>query len=102
MIFLILGAFFLAVLPILPGTAWAKEINMTYSNFFPPSHIQSKLAESWCRQVEERTKGEVKISYYAGNTLVKAAQIYDGVVSGRTDIGMSCLLYTRGRFPSWT
>ncbi len=81
------------------GSAGAKSLNMTYSNFFPPSHIQSQLAESWCREVEKRTDGEVKISYFGGNTLVKAAQIYDGVVTGRTDIGMSCLLYTPGRFP---
>ncbi|MCP4114851.1 MAG: TRAP transporter substrate-binding protein [Desulfobacteraceae bacterium] len=96
---LILGAFFLATVPVLSGTASAKGVNMTYSNFFPPSHVQSKLAESWCKEVEKRTNGEVRISYFAGNTLVKAAQIYDGVVTGRTDIGMSCLLYTRGRFP---
>ena len=96
---LAVGAAFLAMGPASVPVSHAKALNMTYSNFFPPSHVQSKLAESWCREVEERTNGEVKISYYAGNTLVKAAQIYDGVVTGRTDIGMSCLLYTRGRFP---
>ncbi|ACN16573.1 TRAP-type C4-dicarboxylate transport system, periplasmic component [Desulforapulum autotrophicum HRM2] len=96
---LMLGAFLLSAFSVLSGSASAKEVNLTYSNFFPPSHVQSKLAQSWCEAVEKRTNGEVKISYYAGNTLVKAAQIYDGVVTGRTDIGMSCLLYTRGRFP---
>jgi len=96
---LIVGAFFLAAVPVLSGNASAEVVNMTYSNFFPPSHVQSRLAESWCKEVELRTKGEVKISYFSGNTLVKDDQIYDGVVSGRTDIGMSCLLYTRGRFP---
>lgn len=97
---LALGVFFLAGLfPVLSGSASAKVVNLTYSNFFPPSHVQSKLAQSWCDEVEKQTNGEVKISYYAGNTLVKEDQIYDGVVTGRTDIGMSCLLYTRGRFP---
>ena len=89
----------LAAGAMLSGSAFAKSVNMTYSNFFPPSHVQSQLAESWCKAVEARTGGEVKISYFGGNTLVKAAQIYDGVVTGRTDIGMSCLLYTPGRFP---
>ncbi|MDY0222333.1 MAG: TRAP transporter substrate-binding protein [Desulfobacterium sp.] len=97
---LALGVFFLAgLLPVITGKASAKVVNLTYSNFFPPSHVQSKLAQSWCDEVEKQTNGEVKISYYPGNTLVKAEQIYDGVVTGRTDIGMSCLLYTRGRFP---
>lgn len=80
-------------------TSEAKTYHFTYSNFFPPTHIQSKLAQAWCKEVERRTHGGIKISYYPGGTLVGAAQIYDGVVSGRTDIGMSCLLYTRGRFP---
>jgi TRAP-type C4-dicarboxylate transport system substrate-binding protein len=79
--------------------AQAAPIKLTYSNFFPPTHIQSKLAESWCREVEKRTNGRVKVEYYAGQTLTKAAQCYDGVVNGLSDIGFSVLAYTRGRFP---
>jgi TRAP-type C4-dicarboxylate transport system substrate-binding protein len=82
-----------------PTGAQAKSYTLTYSNFFPPSHIQSKLAEQWCKEVEERTDGQVKVIYYPGQTLTQADQCYDGVVTGRSDIGMSCLLYTRGRFP---
>jgi len=96
---LITGICFLLSGLIFSENAQAGAVNLTYSNFFPPGHIQSVLAESWCKEVETRTNGEVEISYFGGNTLVKAAQIYDGVVTGRTDIGMSCLLYTRGRFP---
>ena len=60
--------------------AAAKTVKLTYSNFFPPTHIQSKLAESWCREVEKRTNGRVKVEYYPGGTLTKAPQCYDGVV----------------------
>jgi TRAP-type C4-dicarboxylate transport system substrate-binding protein len=31
--------------------------------------------------------------------LTKAEQVYDGVVKGISDIGMSCFAYTRGQFP---
>lgn len=79
--------------------AQAAPIKLTYSNFFPPTHIQSKLAESWSREVEKRTNGRVKVEYYAGQTLTKARQCYDGVVNGLSDIGFSVLAYTRGRFP---
>jgi TRAP-type C4-dicarboxylate transport system substrate-binding protein len=79
--------------------AFGKKYVFTYSSFFPSTHIQSKLAEAWCKEVEKRTGGEVKIYFYPGQTLTKAAQCYDGVISGMSDIGMSCLLYTRGRFP---
>jgi TRAP-type C4-dicarboxylate transport system substrate-binding protein len=77
----------------------AKTFQLTYSNFFPPSHVQSKLAEAWGKEIQKQTNDQVEIIYYPGQTLTKAAQVYDGVVTGRSDIGMSCLLYTRGRFP---
>ena len=77
----------------------AETVKLTYSCFFPPTHIQSQLAESWCREVEKRTNGAVRVEYYAGQTLTKASQCYDGVLEGISDIGFSVLAYTRGRFP---
>jgi len=79
--------------------AQAAPNKLTYSNFFPPTHIQSRLAEAWCKEVEKRTNGKVKVEYYPGGTLTKAGQCYDGVVTGQSDIGLSVLAYTRGRFP---
>ena len=79
--------------------AEAGTVKLTYSNFFPPGHIQSKLAEAWCREVEKRTNSEVVVEYYPGQTLTKARQVYDGVVEGLSDVGFSVLAYTRGRFP---
>jgi TRAP-type C4-dicarboxylate transport system substrate-binding protein len=82
----------------LSGPARA-EVKLTYSNFFPPTNHQSQLAEAWCQEVEKRTGGKVVVDYYPGGTLSKAAQCYDGVVEGISDIGLSCLAYSRGRFP---
>ncbi|MFO7753629.1 MAG: TRAP transporter substrate-binding protein [Desulfobacteraceae bacterium] len=84
---------------VMPASGFAETYEFTYSNFFPPSHIQSKLAKSWCEEVEKRTDGKVSITYYDGSSLTKPSQTYDAVVSQRADIGMSCILYTRGRFP---
>ncbi|MGE4292299.1 MAG: TRAP transporter substrate-binding protein [Desulfovibrio sp.] len=83
--------------PALP--AQAGPIKLSYSCFFPPTHVQSQLAEAWCREVEKRTDGKVQIDYYPGGTLTKANQCYDGVVEGISDIGFSALAYSRGRFP---
>lgn len=90
-----------AALIVLSGmsTAKAEEIKLTYSNFFPATHVQSKLAEAWCKEVEKRTNGKVKVEYYPGQTLTKAKVVYDGVVNGLSDIGFSVLGYTPGRFP---
>ncbi len=76
-----------------------KVITLNFSNFFPAPHKNSILSEQWCREVEKRTNGKVKITYFAGGTLTPAAQTYDNVVMGIADIGESVLAYTRGKFP---
>ncbi len=76
-----------------------KPIELTYSIFFPATHSQYKLAESWAKEVEARTNGKVKIVMYPGGSLTKADQCYEGVINGVSDLGMSCFAYTRGRFP---
>ena len=79
--------------------AKSPEFELSYSVFFPPSHIQCQTAEAWAKEIEQRTQGRVKITVYPGGTLTKAPQCYEGVVNGISDIGMSCFAYTRGRFP---
>ncbi len=77
----------------------SAKTEFTYANFFPPTHIQSQLAESWCKEVEKRTNGEIVIQYFPAQALAKAPQTYDAVVSGIADIGLTVLAYSRGRFP---
>ncbi|MCD4715126.1 MAG: TRAP transporter substrate-binding protein [Desulfobacterales bacterium] len=98
-LFFLVAAVGIAFMTVAPLPSQAAPIKLTYSCFFPPKHIQSKLAESWCREVEKRTNGRVKVEYYPAGTLTKAKQCYDGVVTGLSDIGFSVLAYTRGRFP---
>ncbi len=85
------------------GRSGSKETELkyelSYSIFFPPTHVQTKTAESWAAEIEKRTDGAVKITMYPGGTLTSATQCYDGVVNGISDIGMSCFAYTPGRFP---
>lgn len=81
------------------GQSGAKPIELSYSIFFPASHIQYQTAETWAREIEKRTANRVKINLYPGGTLTKAPQCYEGVVSGISHIGMSCFAYTPGRFP---
>jgi len=80
-------------------SAKAKTINLTYSNFFPPTHGHAIAGANMIKEIEKRTNGRVKISYFPGGTLTKPRVCYDGVVKGISDIGMSCFAYTRGRFP---
>ncbi len=72
---------------------------LSYSIFFPPTHGQAKAGIAWAKEIEKRTNGRVKINVFPGGTLTKAKEVYDGVVKGISDIGMSCFAYTRGKFP---
>ena len=86
------------LIPPLPD-AQEKVITLNYAHFMPSVTKQCILAEQWCREVEKRTNGRVKISFFPGSTLMTAPQTYDGIVKGIADIGWSILSYTRGRFP---
>jgi TRAP-type transport system periplasmic protein len=83
-----------------PGPVQAADpIKLNYSIFFPAPHKNTVLATEWAQEVEKRTNGAVKITIFPGGTLTPADKCYDGVVNGLSDIGMSVLGYTRGRFP---
>jgi TRAP-type C4-dicarboxylate transport system substrate-binding protein len=83
-----------------PATSSAqKAIALNYSCFFPAPHANSVLADQWCKEVEKRSGGKVKITFFPGGTLTPAAQTYDNVVKGIADIGFSVFAYTRGKFP---
>jgi TRAP-type transport system periplasmic protein len=79
--------------------AQTKPIEISYSIFFPAPHKQTVLADEWAKEVGKRTQGKVKITLFPGGTLTPAATCYDGVVKGISDIGMSVLAYTKGKFP---
>ena len=77
-----------------------KPIELKLAHFWPSTHpIETQLVQPWAKDIELATNGKVKVVSYPGETLVKANDIYDGVVNGVSDIGISCFAYTRGRFP---
>jgi TRAP-type transport system periplasmic protein len=82
-----------------PLHAREKVLKLRYSNMYPQVHPFSKLTEEWCKEVEKRTEGRVKISYFAGSTLTLPTQTYDSVIKGITDLGMTLIAYSPGRFP---
>jgi TRAP-type C4-dicarboxylate transport system substrate-binding protein len=75
------------------------ETRLSYSIFFPPTHAQTLAASAWAAEIEARTQGRVRIVLFPGETLTKSTRVYDGVVNGVSDLGMSAFAYTRGRFP---
>ncbi len=79
--------------------AQEKIITLRYSNFFPPQDPQSLATEQWCKEVEKRTNGKIKVRYYPGGTLNSMPQMYESVVKDVADIGLAMTGLSRGRFP---
>lgn len=95
----LLGCFALAGIVGCSQRAGERDVyKLNYSVFFPPTHPQAKLASAWADEVMLRSQGRLKIFIFPGGALTKADQCYQGVVDNISDIGMSALAYTRGRF----
>lgn len=77
----------------------AEPIKLKSANYLPPTHPMSALGAWFCDEIKKRTNGRVEITYYPGGTLLSPVKMYDGVVTGIADMGMSHISYTRGRFP---
>lgn len=78
----------------------ADTIELKLAHFFPGTHpAETRLVAQWKEAISKATNGKVIITSYPGETLLKAPDIYDGVVKNVADMGLSCFSYTRGRFP---
>ncbi len=76
-----------------------NKIKLKYSIYSPPTHQMAVIAGQFCEEIKKRTNGRVEISLFSGGTLTTATKVFNGVVTGISDIGMSNIAYTRGRFP---
>ncbi|MGI6449678.1 MAG: TRAP transporter substrate-binding protein [Desulfitobacteriia bacterium] len=76
------------------------KTELKLAHFFPANHpAETELIQPWSKEIAEATEGRVIITSYPSQTLLQADGIYDGVVSGIADLGLSCFSYTRGSFP---
>jgi TRAP-type transport system periplasmic protein len=96
----LMAAVFVATLFLLtsPPVSIAKDIKLTYANFPPAPTFPCVQMERWAKEVEQRTKGAVKVQTFPGGTLLPAKNIFDGVIAGTADIGNFAMSYQPGRF----
>ncbi len=77
-----------------------KPIELKLSHFMSPMHnLQTDVFVPFAKEVEEKSKGRVKITIFPGEALGKARDHYDMVAHGVTDIAFVIPQYTPGRFP---
>lgn len=77
----------------------APTIELTLASFYQTTHFGHDQMEAWARGVEDATGGRVKVTVYAAESLLKAKEVYDGIIEGIADIGTCPIAYNRGRFP---
>ena len=75
------------------------QVALKLANFFPPDNKVSVVMDQWCKEVEKRTNGRVKVTQFTGGTLTPPTQTFISVTRGVADIGLSFCGYTMGRFP---
>lgn len=72
---------------------------LKYSTFSNPGMKSYAKLEQYCKEVEKRTGGRVKLQLYPGSTLAPAQFTYNAVLDGVADVGHLVFSYSRGTFP---
>jgi TRAP-type C4-dicarboxylate transport system substrate-binding protein len=87
---------------LLAGNAYPDKrtvIKLDFAGFMPSHDKLSLMIEEWCREVDRRSGGRIKITYYPGGILAPSQQMFDSVITGIADIGFGPTGVTPGRFP---
>jgi TRAP-type C4-dicarboxylate transport system substrate-binding protein len=82
-----------------PALAADKVINLKFSTYLPGPHGTTKACEQFIADLEQRTNGRVKVRFFPGGSLANAPGMIKAIEMGVTDIGLSHISYTPGRFP---
>jgi TRAP-type C4-dicarboxylate transport system substrate-binding protein len=87
-----------------PATTYAapKTINLKFAYWMPTKHTLHRVFVKYAKEVEELTKGRVKITLYPGGALGKPREQWDMALGGIADISFFMPGYTAGRFPLTT
>jgi TRAP-type transport system periplasmic protein len=80
-------------------SAERKITKLEFSCILPSHDKLSMMLEEWCRDLNQRTGGDIRTNFYPGGILTPAPQIYDSVMTGIADIGFGPMGVTPGRFP---
>ena len=79
----------------------AKEFfDLKFAYHTPPkASMVTAYFNPWTKSIEDASNGKIKITHYAGESLVRGRDQYDAVESGLCDIALVDPSETPGRFP---
>jgi len=75
------------------------KITLSYAFFAPDNTFPAVQMKKWAEELEKRTDGKVEVDLFFGGTLLEADNMFDGVINGTADIGLTSTTYEPGRFP---
>ena len=97
---IVLLAAMIAVFPVArQGHAASEVFQFKFAHIFPPAAKHSQICEAFVKELEERSGGRIKTSYFGGGSLLKPPGMYKGIEMGIADMGFAHIEYTPGRFP---
>lgn len=79
------------------ASAYADEVSMRMSNWFPPAHHMTSTLNDWIEAVSEATNGEVKIELMSAPLAPPPGQ-YDLIKNGVVDVATSFAAVTPTKF----
>jgi len=96
---IIISIVFLITIP-LGYTSAQTPIGLKVAHYLPDGHYLVARAKKMGAEIEKRTEGKVKFTYYPAGTLVGPVEAFEGTVKRRTDLYFDVVPgWTPGRFP---
>ena len=77
----------------------ASPVELKLAHAWATTHHVHVILDQWVKDVDQATKGRVKITIYPGGALSTAVQLYDTVRTGVADLAWFLQGYTPGKFP---
>lgn len=73
---------------------------LSLAHLWPAPHaFETDVVQPMAQEISDATNGKVVITSFPGQTLLKGPEVYQGVVDGVADMGVSVYAYNAGRFP---
>jgi len=94
-----LTSVFLIAFFCMAALANAAPIELTFVDYDTPTSLSGALGQMIKEEIEKHTEGQVKIKVFWGTSLLKGAEILNGVKDGTVDMGIVNPNYYPGELP---
>lgn len=91
----------LLVAPVGVKNADAKTYVLRWSDIGPPRGPRAEALKWWAAELEKRSKGDIKIKFFWGQSLIKAKDALKALGSGLVETSIIVATYTPAELPIW-